>query len=383
MSSGGGGSTNVAQFKPPDYAVGGWQQFLDQGAQLTQQPYQQYYGMEIAPINNTQAQGMQMMANVAGNGAPDYNAARAANQITAMGGYENPYSTIQTENGVNPWLGAEAAAPEINRYRDAATQVGTNQFAGFSPDYAAFKQQSMDDVVKAYQAGTAAQTDSAFNRAGAFHGGGHDAQIASNEYGLGKNLQNMSSNMDFQQWQNSAGLQEADIARRLGASQTDLARNAALEQQAIGMVNQNQFANLDRNSQLGEAALNRGLTAQTNDLNRASQYWAQERQNQVGALPLAMQAQQNDLNNAKALTSVGDAQRQYQQDMLNAYKNNFTQYQQYPFQMLDAFGSILSRASGNYGSSTSQNTQNYQANPLAALIGGGLLGAGAYNAWGG
>ena len=68
--------------------------------------------------------------------------------------------------------------------------------------------------------------------------------------------------------------------------------------------------------------------------------------------------------------------------MLNQYYNNFNQYQQYPFQMLDAFGNAASRASGNYGANTSQGFQNYQANPLAALIGGGLLGAGIYNGMG-
>jgi hypothetical protein len=311
--SGGGGTTNVAQFKPPDYALQGWADYVNNATAVTQTPYQQYYGMQIAPINNAQVQGMQLTADIAGNNAPDYATARAMNQLTAAGGFENPYSNIQTENGVNPWM-------------------------GFSPDYGAFKQQSMDDVVRAYQTGTAAQTDTAFNRAGAFDGGARQAQIAANEYGLGKNLQNMSSNMDFQQWQNSA--------------------------------------------QLAEQALNRGLQAQTGDLNRASQYWAQERENQMASLPAAMQAGQFDLANANALTGVGDAQRQYQQDMLNQQYNNYNQWQQYPYQMLDAYGSALSRASGNYGTNTAQSQQNYQANPYAALIGGGLLGAGLYNSWG-
>jgi hypothetical protein len=310
--SGGGGTTNVAQFKPPDYTVQGWADYINNATAITQTPYQPYYGMQIAPINNTQVQGMQYMANLAGNNAPDYATARANNQLTAAGAFENPFSSIQTQNGVNPYM-------------------------GFSPDYGAFKQQSMDDVVRAYQTGTAAQTDSAFNRAGAFHGGGHDAQIAANEYGLGKNLQNMSSNMDFQQWQNSAGL--------------------------------------------GENALNRGLQAQTGDLNRASQYWDTERQRQVGALPAAIAAQQADMQRAQGLIGVGDAQRQYQQDMLNQQYNNFNQWQQFPFQMLDAYGAALSRGSGNYGTNTAQSQQNYQANPLASLIGGGLLGAGLYSGW--
>jgi len=304
--SGGGGSTNTAQFKPPDYALQGWTDYLNNASGLTQTPYQQYQGMQIAPINNAQVQGLQMTANLAGNDAPDYRTARAMNQLTAAGGFEDPYATIQTENAVNP-------------------------FMGFSPMYGAVKDRAMGDVARAYQTGTAAQTDSAFNHAGAFHGGGHDAQIAANEYGLGSNLSNLSNQMDFNQWNQSAGL--------------------------------------------AQQAANNSLTAQTNDLNRASQGWQQERNRQVGALPLAMQAQQNDLNNAKALTGVGDVQRSYQQDMLNQYLNNYNQYMQYPYQQLDIFGNSLARASGNYGTNTSQSQQNYQANPYAGLLGAGLAAA--------
>jgi len=346
--SGGGGTTNVAQFKPPDYALQGWGDYVNNATAITQTPYQQYYGMEIAPINNAQVQGMQYMANLAANGAPDYNTARAMNQLTAAGGYENPYATMQTENGMNPYLGS---------------QVGTsqNQYEGFSPQYQAFKQNALDDMVGAYQRGTAAQTDSAFNRAGAFGGGGHLAQMSANENNLARNLGRTSSEMDFGQWDRSGALQENYLGRDL----------------------QSQMQNQNVNSQLGENALNRGLQAQTNDLNRASNAWDAERNRQMQSLPLAIQGHQSDLTDAQKLIGIGDAQRQYQQDMLNAQKNDYNQWLQYPFQMLDAYGSALSRASGNYGTNTAQSEQNYQTNPLAALIGGGLLGAGMYNSWGG
>lgn len=376
---GGGGTTNTAQFKPPDYALQGWADIVTNAGQITQGEYAPYYGMEIAPINNAQAQGMQYMSNLAGNQAPDMATARAMNQLTAAGGYENPYATMQTENGANPWQYTEAAPQiEINKYRDGQVGPAVNQYMGFSPEYQAFKQSALDDVVGNYQRGTAAQTDSAMNRAGAFGGGAHIAQISQNEGNLARNLARQSSEMDFGQWDRSAGLSESGIARDLAARQADYARNAGLEEGAIARVNDTKLADYARNSQLAEAALNRGFQGQTNDLNRASQYWDMERNRQMQSLPLAIQGHQSDLGDAQRMIGVGDAQRQYQQDMLNAQRNNYQQYQNWPFEMIDKYSNLLARASGNYGQQSSQQQQNYQTNPYAALIGGGLLGAGMY-----
>jgi hypothetical protein len=365
---GGGGSDQVAQFKPPDYTLSGWQDYINNMTAITQNPYQPYMGMTIAPINNMQALGMQQMANVAGNLPPDLAAARANNQITAQGGFENPYSTIQTENGYNPWQLAEVAPQiQVNKYRD-----GSNPYGGFSPEYQTFKQHALDDVTGAYQRGTAAQTDTSFNRAGAFGGGAHVAQVAANEDALARNLARQSSEMDFGQWDRSAGLYN-----------TDFARNAALEEQQIEFGANMRAQDYARNSQLAEANLNRGLEAQTRDLDRASQYWDTERNRQVGAYQNALAGGQYDVGMAKNLIGVGDIERQYQQDMLNSQLNQYNQWQQYPFQMADIFSSALARASGNWGQNTATTQQNYQANPYAALVGGGLLAAGMYGGMGG
>lgn len=387
--SGGGGTTNVAQFKPPDYATQGWADLVNNATAITQTPQQIYNGMQVAPINNTQVQGMQLMANLAGNNAPDYAAARANNQITAMGGFEDPYATLQTEVGYNPWqgdyiFGQNGEGVQKNAYEDRSIALRPNAYTGFNPAYNAMKEKGMNDIVRAYQTGTAAQTDTAFNRgSGAFRGGAHDAQIGANQYGLGQALSSLGSQMDMGQWAQSAQYDDAALNRDLQAQSTDYARQSGINENYLNRVQNALQTDTARNSGIAENALNRGMQAQQGDLNRASGAWQQERQRQVGALPAAIQAQQNDLGNAQRLIGVGDAQRQYQQDMLNQYKNSFDQWNNYPMQMADIYSSLLSRASGNYGQSTSQTQQNYQANPLAALIGGGLLGAGAYNAWGG
>lgn len=415
---GGGGTTNTAQFLPPDYARGGWEDYINNAGAITQNPYNPYAGQEIAPLNNAQVQGMNLMAGYAGTNAPDYATARAQNQLTAAGAFEDPTGAVQTEVGMNPFLGATVNPASIgsNQYMGQTVGVGfnpfigreygpsENEYIGFGPKYQDMKNRAMGDFANAYATGTAAQTDSAFNRPGAFHGGAHDAQIQANQYGFGQGLGNLSEKMDMTQWQNSGGLNQQLLGLNQNTFMQDQARNLQGYGQMQGLDASTRLADLARNSQLAESGMNRGLgmqqtdlarnaqlaqeamgmgvQAQQGDLNRYSQSWNQERNRQVGALPAAIGAQANDLTNAQRLIGIGDAQRQYQQDMLNAGKNAYGQWQQYPFQMLDAFGNVLSRASGNYGANTAQSFQNYQTNPLAALIGGGLLGAGAYQAFG-
>lgn len=481
--SGGGGGTTTSQFAPPNYALQGFEDYVNNASAITQNAYQPYMGETVAPINNTQVQGMQLAANVAGNNAPDYSTARAMNQLTAAGAYQDPTATVQTQVPGNPYVGGTAGDPNSafgqmmaqnqgnaymgfnpsyelmmqnqaqnqfdnpnsTAYQQSVGPQAQNAYMGFNPAYElmmantqvnpyigsspafdALKQQGMGDITAAYQRGTAAQTDSAFNHAGAFSGGGRDAQIQANQYGLGQSLSNYNNQMDQGQWQNSANLQQqatqafnaqnygqyalsSNQAQQLAmaqnqnaythanqadqnAQQMAMATNAQnfgqynqssnqAQQfaQAYNAANQGQYTNsMNADQQLGQLSVN----AQQGDLNRQSAAWNNERQRQVGSLPLAMQAGQYDLGMANALTGVGDAQRSYQQDMLNSQQNSYNQYLQYPFQMLDAYGSALSRASGNYGSNTAQSQQNYTANPLASLFGAGLLGAGAYNSFG-
>ena len=363
---GGGGGGNTNRFEPPLWTLNQFPDAVQAATTLYTQPYQQYPGQRIAAPNDLQMTGMQYAADLAGNTSPDMAAMRQNLQLTAAGGFENPYASLTTQVGDNPWQLAEAAPQiEINKYRD-----GYNPYGGFSPEYEAFKQNALNDVVGNYQRGTAAQTDSAFNRAGAFHGGGHDQQIASNEDALARNLARQSSEMDFGQWDRSSGLYN-----------TDYARNAGLEEGAIQRVNDTRLQDYARNSGIAEAALNRGVQAQQADKSLAAQYWDTERNRQMGAFPSILAANQFEQGNANTLMHLGDIQQQYTQSLLNQQQQNWQQQMNYPQTMLQNYMAMLSQASGNYG-----NTQQtyggpgYQANPWAQAVGAGLAGAGGYNA---
>jgi hypothetical protein len=107
--------------------------------------------------------------------------------------------------------------------------------------------------------------------------------------------------------------------------------------------------------------------------------YQQERSNMMTGANTAGQLSQDDWTAAQALTGVGDAQRSYEQSLLNAGKDAYNQQLLYPYQQLDAYGNALARASGNVaGGSSSTTSQNYQASPLAGLLGLGAAGYGAY-----
>jgi hypothetical protein len=109
--------------------------------------------------------------------------------------------------------------------------------------------------------------------------------------------------------------------------------------------------------------------------------YSNERTNQLRAAAFAPQLAAADYNDAEQLLSVGDAYRGYEQDLLNQSYQDWLDQQQYPNRQLDILGSAISTGSGGYQSTTSAATP-YQSSPLAGALGGGLLGAGAAQAFG-
>ena len=68
---------------------------------------------------------------------------------------------------------------------------------------------------------------------------------------------------------------------------------------------------------------------------------------------MAPQYQGSDIQAIQAMMGGGDQIQNYQQQLLNAGQNLFSQYQQAPWQLQDLIGQVLSRASGGQGTSTS------------------------------
>src|SRR6184192_798138 len=165
---GGGDATQTQKFEPPDYTKQGWQDLLSNAQGVAAQPYQQYAGMQVAPWNGLQQNASNFIQDRAANGAPDLNAARGAATNIASGDYLN-----------NPFTGQGSTVGGI------AQGQALNSNPWLSQDYTQkVIDQNAQNMAKAYSVGTAAQTDAAFNQAGAYGGSAYQQQQAANAAGL-------------------------------------------------------------------------------------------------------------------------------------------------------------------------------------------------------
>lgn len=327
MCGSSGGSSSTQNFQPPSWTTnygtlnaenpeGSWQAYLAQAQSLAQTPYQPYGGQTVASLNPTQWKGMDLIAQTAMNGSPDTMAARGMLTDTVNGLYL----------GTNPFAAPDSAIGRMANGQNVYNPWYSNQYTD------AVINDNANAMTQAYRQGSAAQLDAALARQGAFGGSAYNQLVAQGEAGLAGQVGTMANQYQLQRTNAGAQDYRAGLGQQLQAGQ-------------IG-----------------------------------AQDWQNERANMMGAAPLALQGQSADLQAGQALLSVGDMQRQYDQDLLNAGQQAYNQQLNYQNAMLDMFGNALSRASGNAAGGTSIIANNpYQASPLASMFGLGALGYGAYN----
>lgn len=131
---------------------------------------------------------------------------------------------------------------------------------------------------------------------------------------------------------------------------------------AINALNQNYYGN-------------QGIAE--NQLNRATNAVDAERNRQMQAAGMGGQQQQMDLQAIQALMGGGDAQRSYQQQLLDAQTGDFDRWWQSQLAGQDILGNALTRAGGGAGTSSQQLVGGMS--PLQTAGGLGLLGASLYS----
>jgi hypothetical protein len=102
--------------------------------------------------------------------------------------------------------------------------------------------------------------------------------------------------------------------------------------------------------------------------------YSQERGMQNSAVGMAPTYAANDYTDTRALTGVGDAYRQYNQDLLNQGYQDWQSAMNAPYSQLDLMGNAIRTSMGGGGTSTSTGPNPYQASPMANMLGGGLAG---------
>jgi hypothetical protein len=229
MGSGPSNTTTTQKFEPPDYTKGTWQDFLTGAETLTQQPYEQYGGMTIAPWNGTQDAAAGLTASLALNGSPDMNAARASNMATSQGQFlGNPYATDQYVN----------------------QQIGSNA----------------DLLRQQYTQMAQPANDAAMARAGAFGGSGAEQQRQQGMAGVEKSIGDMANSYRLQNAQQGMGDYRSGVGQMLGANSQALGFNQAdmsNSQALMGVGNsQNQYIQALLNQQRGDWSAQQGYPLQ-------------------------------------------------------------------------------------------------------------------------
>ncbi len=321
-------TTSSGQSGPVDWMNGNWQNYINRVNGMTGQPLPVYGGPTVAPLNPYQNTAGDMSYQFATNGSAAGNAAaNTATNFAQTGGGFNPYAGMQNPYAglVNPMYGQ------------------TNPYAGDNP----YLQQQIDasnaDITKAYSQGTAAQTDAAFNQAGAYGGSAYQGQVANNQDMLGKTLAANTNNYRYNNYLNSGQLANSDLSRNAGLAQFDQGLNA----------------------QLGE-----------NSINRLNSAYNTQNQNMLAGGQLGLQTEPLDMAAINQLSQQGGIQQGNTQNNLNAMQNYFNQSTMAPYASLDILRNAYGAVPGQSTSGTSTTTQNAgQLSPWANIIGG--LGVGA------
>ena len=181
----------------------------------------------------------------------------------------------------------------------------------------------MGDIVNQYKLGTDADTTRMFNQAGAFGGSAYNNAVGANQYSLAKALGNYASGMQNDQYNRSAQLEQQDLAR-------------------------------------------------------GSQAYQDERNRMVGTIGSTQNEQALALQRMQSLMGIGDANRSYNQDILNANYNTWNQQRQYPYTQLDYLTGILSRAQGGVSPNVTTQQSGYGVSPYSGLLGAALVGSSLY-----
>jgi hypothetical protein len=173
MGGGQTSSTTTQKFEPPSYITnydgnGGnyYADAISRQAQLSSEPFQQYDLPTVAPLNDLQDTGLKMAADYGMNGTPVGNTARGLATNTMQGNFLNS----------NPYLDQN-----IN-------------------DTAA-------NMTRSFQQGTAAQTDAAAARAGAFGGSAYNQLTSQNAAGLANSIGQMANTARMGNYNTERGYQ--------------------------------------------------------------------------------------------------------------------------------------------------------------------------------
>ena len=195
----GGTSNSVAEFKPPEYTVQPWKDYLSGAQTLSQQPLNPYMGQTVAPLTPMTGTGLQGLSDFAIYGSPE----RQAGGGALVG---------------------------------AATGDASNEFIGQNPYLMSMIDASNAKITDQYKKAIQSPNDAMMARAGAYGGSEWQDRTASNERDLAGAIGQNTNSLLNQNYTQSAALREADLNRRLQAAGTGVAQQGADLSSMLAMI---------------------------------------------------------------------------------------------------------------------------------------------------
>jgi hypothetical protein len=99
MTGGGGEQNSVSEYKPPDYTIEPWKQYVNNAVGMSEAGIPRYEGQTVAPMTQQHMTASGMLQNLAQNGTASGNAANSMLYNTLQGGFDNPYATTSNPYG--------------------------------------------------------------------------------------------------------------------------------------------------------------------------------------------------------------------------------------------------------------------------------------------
>jgi len=319
MGSSGGGSSPPAETKTtqvmelPAYVEPYAKQMMKDAGQLASNPYEQYPYQRIAGLTPQHYAGLDMTTQRAINGSPIVNEA----QKHATNVFDDTYMNkgLDLAGQQNPYQGQANPYSGSNQYMEGMIDKGASNITDHYNDVVIPQLGAMD------------------RNSGAYGNSGVQATRANAQEQLLEQLSNNENQFRFQDYGQQAQLAE-----------TGLNRNAQLA---------------------GQQQLNTLGT------------YGNERANQMGTMEFSGALADQDYKDMQNLLGVGDIYRNVEQQQLDNQYNDWTQYQNWPYQQLDVLQNAIGTNLGSNTSNISSAPNAYAQSNTAQNIGMGLAGFGS------
>lgn len=401
MGKGGGQSATQTQIQDvPEWAKPYYEDILQKGKAVTEQPYVGYGGPRLADVSGDVTRSQEMIRGIAGQ--PIAGFGEAASTFGSLGaraqqlGQQAPGAFGEagfSQAGFTPFSGFEAGIANAAQYDPARQFSGEEVSTYMSPYMQAVVDREKQSAIQEFERQRGSRAARAIE-AGAFGGSRQAVQEGLAEEALAKQIGDIQAGGSQRAFESAAAQFGADRAAQMETQArqiAELARAEGITLEEAARVQQSRAAELGRVEAGRAAELGRFEAGRAGEMARVQQARADEamRQREFELRTMGFSAEQArsmaeigerqraaDIQSAQLLEAQGLAEMSRQQAERDIAYQDFLRQQGYPMEQLSQYSSIL-RGLPVAGAGT---TTTYQPTPSAGqqALGTGISLLGLY-----